>query len=152
MSEQDHSLQPVPLEPVPLGEDEAHSVELLAAAIRADFSDLASFERVFANSLIELLPAGMFEIDYEKSLADRMKGRPGKIVGIKISLGELSLSLTSERSGLAASVSRHVRGVAISSRQVALDEWTKALALGLSKLAEQNAAARTALSKLLGTN
>ncbi len=128
------------------------SVELIAAAIRADFADLETFERVFAGSIASLLPAGMLEIDYERSLSDRVKGRPGKVVGIKIVLGEQTLALTSERAGLAASVSRHVRGVAISSRQVGLDEWTQALALGLQQLAEQNAAARVALSRLLGTS
>jgi hypothetical protein len=132
--------------------DEGPSIDMLAASLRADANDLESFERVFTTSLAELLPPGCVEIDYERSLKDRLAGKPGVVRAIRVALGEVRLELERRPGGLASRVARMVRGVVISSREVNLEEWSHALAQALANLASDNAAARSALARLLGTS
>ncbi len=126
------------------------SVDLLAAALRADASDLESYERVLVATFADSLPAGMVEIDRERSLGDRMAGRPGKVAAIRVRLGESTLELRSGRGGMTGVLARGVRGVTISRQEVPVAEWTRLLAEHLQALAAQNAEARAALGRLLG--
>ena len=149
---------PVPPEAVPSGDDllaaepfgSAESVDLLAAALRADASDLETYERVLVATFADALPQGMVEVDRERSLGDRMAGRPGKVVAIRIHLGETTLELRSGRGGLTGLLSRGVRGVTISRQEVPVAQWTQLLAEHLHAVAVQNAEARAALGRLLG--
>jgi hypothetical protein len=128
-------------------------VDALAAALRADAADLDVYARVLTTSLAAALPAEMVGIDRDRSLADRLAGREGKVRGIRIALGdwELMLSPGRSRSGVPLAQARQkVRGVAISSREVSLDEWAQLLATGLAKRARESADARAALRRLLG--
>jgi hypothetical protein len=129
---------------------EAEHVQLLAAALRADMSDLETYERVLANSIADIVPAGVIEIDRQRSVGDRVAGRAGTVVAIRIHLGEQSLELVHHRGRLQGSVTRNVRGVAISHKEVGLDEWSTSLASGLARFAADNARAREALQRLLG--
>jgi hypothetical protein len=129
---------------------QAEQVHLLAAALRADLSDLETYERLLANSIAEVLPAGVIEIDRQRSLGERVAGRPGTVVAIRIHLGEQSFALERRHGRVVSSVSRNVRGVAISNKEVNLEEWSAAFANALSLFAEDNARARAALQRLLG--
>lgn len=51
---------------------------------------------------------------------------------------------------LAAEIHQVVRGVVISRKETAVDDWLTALARELTALAEKDARARDALSRLLG--
>jgi hypothetical protein len=129
----------------------ADDVDALAAALRADAADLDVYARVLTTSLAAALPAEMVGIDRDRSLADRLAGREGKVRGIRIALGDWELTLSPGRSGVPVAQARQkVRGVAISSRDVSLDEWAQLLATGLAKRARESAEARAALRRLLG--
>lgn len=129
----------------------ADDVDALAAALRADAADLDVYARVLTTSLAAALPADMVGIDRDRSLADRIAGRDGKVRGIRIALGDWELTLSPGRSGVPVAQARQkVRGVAISSREVSLDEWAQLLATGLAKRARESADARAALRRLLG--
>jgi hypothetical protein len=130
--------------------DDAMQVQLLAAALRADMADLEVYERLLANGIAEVLPAGVIEIERERSLSDRARGREGRVASIRIHLGEQTLELARRHGQLTASLTRNVRGVAISHREVGLDEWAGALASGLASFAAANQRAREALGRLLG--
>jgi hypothetical protein len=128
----------------------ADDVDALAAALRADAADLDVYARVLTTSLAAALPADMVGIDRGRSLADRLAGREGKVRGIRIALGDWELTLSPGRSGVPVAQARQkVRGVAISSREVSLDEWAGLLATGLAKRARESADARAALQRLL---
>lgn len=133
----------------PVGADPA-GVDRLAAALRADRADLEVYERVLVGSLAEALPEGVIEVTRERSLGDRMAGRPGKVRSLRALLGDHQLELATGRHGLEATVTRQVRGVAISRRQVSLEEWTQLLAEQLTAFAERSTATREALERLLG--
>jgi len=128
---------------------DSNVVELVAAAIRADTSDLDTYHRVLSATVSDLLPAGMVEVDRERTMKDRMAGREGRATSIRILLGDRTLELTAQHGRLVATASRQVRGVVISRQEISVAEWTQLLAQYLAQLAAESADARLALSKLL---
>lgn len=125
-------------------------IDVLAAALRADAADLDVYARVLTTSLAAALPAEMVGIERERSFADRVTGRAGRVHTIRVALGDWELTLSPGASGVPVGQARQkVRGVTISSREVSLDEWTRLLAAGLAKRAKESAEARAALQRLL---
>ena len=139
----------VPAEAGPPGDSLA--VEELAAALRADSADLDAYHRVLSASIGELLPAGWVEVDRDRSLSDRMSGKPGTATAIRLHLGDRTLELTARKGRLVATIAQEVRGVVISKKEVSVAEWAEQLARYLAALATESAQAREALGRLLGT-
>jgi hypothetical protein len=121
-------------------------LHLIAAALRSDRADIESLTRVLTSVLGDALPPGMVEVERKRSLADRMNGREGTPVALTVTTPDSLLVL---RPGN-AEVRQIVRGVTIKRSTVGIDEWLVALAGVLSKLAGNSAAAREALTNLLG--
>jgi hypothetical protein len=121
-------------------------LHLIAAALRSDRADVESLTRVLTSVLGDALPPGMVEVERKRSLADRMNGREGTPVALTVTTPDSLLVL---RAGN-AEVRQIVRGVTIKRSTVGIDEWLVALAGVLSKLAGNSAAAREALTNLLG--
>jgi hypothetical protein len=138
-------------EPAPAGDSDVPDVEMLAAALRADTSDLDAYHRVLSNTIGEMLPPDMVEVERERSLSDRMAGRPGTATAIRLHLGDRTLELVAHRGRLVATLSQEVRGVVISKKEVPVADWVRQLALYVASLAAENADAREALGKLLGS-
>ena len=134
----------------PLG---PNSVDLVASALTAsaDLSDVGMFVRVFARGFADALPESMLDIDYDRSMSDRLAGRPGTPTAVRISFPEKRLELRATRGWPDAEVQQVVRGVVLSRRQVPVEEWVHTLAAELTELAARNAQARAALATLLGS-
>jgi hypothetical protein len=132
---------------LPIERDE---VAMIAAALRADSADLATYERVLVGSLADSLPPGCLEVDRDRTLADRVAGRPGAPRAIRILLGEITLELVVTRGRLVGTVGKQVRGVVIARKEVPLGEWTTSFASALSAFAKENLDARAALERMLG--
>ncbi|HWD00875.1 MAG TPA: hypothetical protein VG674_00180 [Amycolatopsis sp.] len=129
----------------------AGEFHLLVAALRADRADVESYTRVLSETLGDALPPGMVEIDRRRSFADRVAGRMGQPVEVRVSTPHRLLVLTAARSGgVTAEIRQVVRGVVISRRDADLEEWVTVLAEELQALASRDAKAREALSRLLG--
>ena len=58
--------------------DDALSLEMVTAALRMDSADVAVYTRVLTKSLSEALPPGYVTVERERSMSDRMRGRPGE--------------------------------------------------------------------------
>ncbi|HEY0533824.1 MAG TPA: hypothetical protein VGD29_19740 [Actinoplanes sp.] len=125
-------------------------LHLIAAALRSDRADVESYTRVLTSVLGDALPPGMVEVERKRSLADRVNGRAGTPVSLTVTTPESQLILRQEKHGVAAEVRQIVRGVTIKRSTVGIDEWLVALAGVLSRLAGNSAAAREALTNLLG--
>ena len=125
-------------------------LHLIAAALRADRADVESYTRVLTSVLGDALPPGMVTVDRKRSMADRLAGRAGVPVALLVSTADEQLELRQERHGVVAEIRQVVRGVTIKRRVVGVDEWLVALAGVLAGLARDSAAARAALSDLLG--
>jgi hypothetical protein len=128
---------------------ESPSLDMVAAALRADSSDIAIYARVLTESLAESLPPGSVAVDRNQSVGDRMRGRPGQVSKITVRLGEQVLTLSVQRGAPVAESCRQVRGIVLSRQEVPLDKWIADLARALVTHAEQNAAAAEALRKLV---
>jgi hypothetical protein len=130
--------------------DDALSLEMVTAALRADNQDAAIYAGVLTNSLAEALPPGYVTVERERSMSDRMRGRPGEVSRVEVRLGDQVMTLAVKKNGQpAAEICREVRGVVLSRQEVPLGQWANALASALMSHAESNAAAAVALRKLV---
>jgi hypothetical protein len=129
--------------------DDALSLEMVTAALRMDSADVAVYTRVLTNSLAEALPPGYVTVDRERSMSDRMRGRPGEITKVAVRLGDQLMTLAVRNGQPAAEICREVRGVVLSRENVPLQQWASALASALVVHAENNAQAAEALRRLV---
>jgi hypothetical protein len=125
-------------------------MHMMIAALRADRSDVESYTRVLTSTLGDALPDGMVEVEYRRSVGDRVSGRQGQPVAVRVHGQDRDLELRQGKRGVDAEVRTIVRDVTISRKSIGIDEWLTLLAEELGKLAERDAAAREALSRLLG--
>jgi hypothetical protein len=131
---------------------DAPSFDLVAAALRADSADVAVYARVLTDSLGDALPEGVVTVDRERSVSDRMRGRPGEVAKITVRLGDQMLTLAVRRGQPVAEICREVRGVVLSRRPVQVTEWAAELAKALVAYADQNAQAAQVLRRLVAGN
>jgi len=129
--------------------DDALSLEMVTAALRADSTDAAVYARVLTNSLSEALPPGYVTVERERSMSDRMKGRPGEISKVVIRLDDQVMTLGLRGGRPTAEICKEVRGVVLSRQTVPLHQWASALASALVDHAASNAAAAEALRRLV---
>jgi hypothetical protein len=122
--------------------------DMVAAALRQDTADVATYARVLTVTLADVLPPGCVSVEYERSVTDRLKGRPGRPSRIVVRLGERTLFLSGGARPV-AEIHHEVRGVVLSREQVTLDVWVQALARELVAQAEANARAAEALRRLV---
>ena len=125
------------------------SLDMVTAALRADSSDIAIYARVLTESLGDSLPPDCIMVDRDRSVSDRMKGRPGTVTKITVRLGERVMTLGLARGAPAAEICREVRGVVLSRQPVPIGQWAAELAKALVKHGEQNAATAEALRRLV---
>lgn len=125
-------------------------VQLLAAMLRADRAEVASYARVLSGALAQALPAGMVELGYHRTVGDRLAGRAGRAVRIVVHGENRDLELREGKNGqIEAELHQVVRGVVISRRGIGVDEWLHALAQDITRAAARDTAAREALERLL---
>jgi hypothetical protein len=125
------------------------SLDMVTAALRADTADLAVYTRVLTKSLGEALPPDWVTVDVDRTMSDRMRGRPGQVSKITVRLGDRVMTLGTQRGAPVAEVCSEVRGVVLSRQQVPLGVWAEELARALVAHAEQNAEAARALRRLV---
>lgn len=128
----------------------ALDLHLLVAALRADRADVESYHRVLVETLGGALPPGMVEVERRRTFADRAARRDGRAVSVRVTTPDRVLVLSAAaHGGVAAEIHQVVRGVVISRKPASVDDWLAALAGELTALAEKDAKARDALSRLL---
>ena len=129
--------------------DDALSLEMVTAALRMDSADVAVYTRVLTKSLSEALPPGYVTVERERSVSDRMRGRPGEISKVVVRLGDQLMTLAVKNGQPSAEICREVRGVVLSRENVPFQQWASALASALVEHAENNAQAAQALRRLV---
>ena len=125
------------------------SLEEITAALRADSADVALYARVLTESLGDALPDNCVTVDRDRSMSDRMKGRPGSVSKVTVRLGEQVMTLRLTGGAPAAEICREVRGVVLSRQPVQVGQWAAELAKALVSHAEQNAQTAEALRRLV---
>src|SRR5260370_14141796 len=115
------------------------SLDMVTAALRADSSDIAIYARVLTESLGESLPPGTVTVDRDRSVSDRMKGRPGMVTKITVRLGDQVMTLGLAKGVPAAEICREVRGAVLSRQPVPIRQWAAVPAEPPGRYAGQHA-------------
>ena len=129
--------------------DDPLSLEMVTAALRMDSADVAVYASVLTKSLSEALPPEYVTVERERSMSDRMRGRPGEVSKVVVRLGDQLMTLAVRNGKPTAEICREVRGVVLSRENVPLQQWASALASALVVHAESNAQAAEALRRLV---
>src|ERR1700761_1396294 len=122
---------------------------MVTAALRLDSTDAAIYASVLTQSLSEALPPDYVTVERERSMSDRMHGRPGEVSKVEVRLGDQRMTLAVKNGRPNAEICREVRGVVLSRQTVPLQQWAAALAGALVSHAESSAQAAEALRKLV---
>jgi len=120
------------------------SFDMVAAGLRADATDLNAFVEALAVKLEGALP-GRVTIARQGGLFSRSKG----VREISVDMGDSRYSLVSNGGRIETTRRNEVRGIAIKSEPLELDEWIAALSLELEAAARSSADGRQALERLL---
>jgi hypothetical protein len=119
--------------------------ELVAASLRADAGDTRAFTEALARKLEGALP--------NRVRVERAAGffsRNHSVQRIQVQLGDWAYELNAgPGSALDARRTHLVRGVALKSEQMSLDEWIDTLSTDLAALAQHSAQDHAALRRLL---
>lgn len=132
------------------GDDDPDETAMVAAALRADTADAETYARVLTETLGEALPAGMVRVERDRSLSDRLAGRPGRVVRLSVTGTGRRLVLDAAGRSVRATVVREVRGVVIARDEVDLAGWLDVLAAEVTAAARSSAVSREALRRFLG--
>lgn len=123
---------------------EEGSFDMVAAGLRADATDLTAFVEALAVKLEGALP-GRVTIARQGGLFSRSKG----VREISVDMGDSRYSLVSNGGRIETTRRNEVRGIAIKSEPLELDEWIAALSRELEAAARESADGRQALERLL---
>lgn len=119
--------------------------EVLASSLRADLSDTTLFLSALAEKLGGALP--------QQCVVERRGGlfaREKPIHSVSVELGEHRYLIEkSGRGGVRTVRTRVVRGIALKTEELPVDEWIDNLSRDLAQYAARNAQARLALERLL---
>ncbi|MBE7189020.1 hypothetical protein [Jatrophihabitans endophyticus] len=113
-------------------------------------ADVAAMTDVLTTSLAGLLPPDVVTVERQRSVGDRLAGRPGTPVSLTFDAGDRRLTLRADRFGRPEGVSEHVvRGVRLSRQTLDVDEWIAALAAEVHRLADADERAREVVTRFL---
>jgi hypothetical protein len=120
-------------------------VDLLAASLRADTTDLKAFLEALATKLAGALP-NQTSVTRQSKLFSRE--RP--IKEIAVTLGEYQYRVLHEQQrSLITQRAKVVRGIVLKTEQLPMDQWINELARDLAQEAMQSAQARISLEQFL---
>lgn len=124
--------------------DAGLDLDLLAASLRADTSDLSAFVESLATMLEEAIP-GRVRVDRRRS---GLRG-PKLVRAVAVDLGDRRLELLVENAAVLTRSSRLSGGIVLKSEAIATDAWLAALGDALAEEAKRSETTRRALERLL---
>ena len=119
-------------------------LDLLAASLRADSSDLGAFVESLATKLEQALP-GRVRVERRRT---SMFG-PKPVSRIIVDTGERRLELRAANGSFETFSSRVSGGIVLKSERVETEEWLAALGEALAAEARRSETTRQALERLL---
>jgi hypothetical protein len=129
-----------------MGDDPGTSldVDLLAASLRADASDVGAYTEALAAKLSEALP-GAVRVD---------RGRAGlfgpkRVRAIAVDAGGERFELRAGEASVETFCARLSGGIVLKTEPVGTDEWLQRLSTALAAAADRSLTTRQALERLL---
>lgn len=126
------------------GDETAYDLDLLAASLRADSSDLGAFVESLAAKLEEALP-GRVQVERRRS---GVFG-PRAVRRIMLDSGGSRLELRLQGQAIETRCSRLSGGIVLKSELVDTDTWLRGLSDALAEEAKRSATTRQVLERLL---
>ncbi len=117
----------------------------LAAALRAESSDLATFVEVLASKLQDAFP--------ERARVDRAGGvfrRDKPVSHIAVEIGDMRFELNRQRGSVTTRTTKVVRGIALKTDEVTMERWLDQMSQAVVSQASSSTQDRIALQRLLG--
>jgi hypothetical protein len=124
--------------------DSALDIDLLAASLRADSSDLGAFVEALAVKLEQAVP-GAVKVERRR---EGLFG-PKRVQRIALDAGDQRLELRTSAGAVQTNCSRLSGGIVIKSEAVATEAWLRALGEALAVQAQRSQTTRRALERLL---
>jgi hypothetical protein len=121
-------------------------VDLLAASLRADASDLHAFMEVIATKLETTLPGG---VQIERT-RQGFRG-PKLVTRISVEIGGDRLELRRRGAAIDSLRAKTSGGIVLKTEHLPIDEWLGILAQALGTEAQRSQQTRQALGRLLDT-
>jgi hypothetical protein len=122
----------------------ALDVDLLAASLRADGSDLAAYTEALAVKLSEALP-GAVKVDRERA---GLFG-PKRVRAIAVDAGSERFELRAGQVAVETFCARVSGGIVLKTEPIETDEWLQRLSAALAAAAGRSLTTRQALERLL---
>ncbi len=120
-------------------------MELFAASLRADYTDVKAFLEALAVKLEGSLPNNTTVTRHSSFFS-----REHPVKEIAVSLGDYQYRIGKERQGpLTAVRAKVVRGIVLKTEQIPVEQWIEELAAALAEFAAHSAQARAALERFL---
>jgi hypothetical protein len=126
--------------------EENLDIDLPAAALRADGTELEISIEALATGLEQALP-GIASVERRKVGGFRSKRR--EVRRIAVSLGDQQFELRRTDQGLQCTRHKVVRGITLSREELAMADWIAELVGGVTRRAEVSDRDRVALEGLL---
>ncbi|MFL5692550.1 MAG: hypothetical protein ACJ795_12170 [Ktedonobacteraceae bacterium] len=125
--------------------DRPLQMEILAASLRADTTDLKAFLEALAVKLEGSLP-NQTTVTRHSSIFSREH----PVKEINVTLGDYQYRISRERQGpIITQRAKVVRGIVLKTDQIPLEQWIEELAAALAEVAASNSQARIALERFL---
>ncbi|HWK17904.1 MAG TPA: hypothetical protein VNR66_10670 [Solirubrobacteraceae bacterium] len=125
-------------------DDAQLDLDLIAASLRADTSDLSAFVESLADKLQQVMP-GRVRIDRRRT---GLSG-PKRVRRIALDAGNERLELEVDKGVIATRRARLSGGIVLKNEALETEEWLAALGGALATEAERSATTRQALERLL---
>lgn len=122
----------------------SNDLDLLAASLRADSSDLSAFVEGLATKLEEAVPGNVKVYRWRGGFR-----RPKRVQRIVLDGADKRLELRFSGGSIETSSSRLSGGIVLKSEEVGVDEWITALSEVIAAEAQRSATTRQALERLL---
>jgi hypothetical protein len=125
-------------------DDASLDLDLIAASLRIDASDLGAFVESLAVKLEEVLPYG---VRVERRRAG-LRG-PKLVRRLVVDAGGLRFELSADNGAIDTRCSRMSGGIVLKTESVDVEAWLTALGEGLADEARRSQTTRQALERLL---
>lgn len=124
-------------------EEPAPQIDILAGYLRADQKDLKSFVEILATKLTDAFP------DRVKVQRKGLPGTARPVVAITMTFAESQFVLENNKGQVSTRRRKMVRGVALNTDELRLDEWIDQLSAALVEESAHSERDRLALQTLL---
>jgi hypothetical protein len=119
-------------------------IDLIAASLRADASDLGAFVEALATKLEEAVPGAVIV----ERRRDGIMG-PKRVRRIALDAGGLRLELRADGARIQTTSSRLSGGIVLKREELGTDAWMRVLGEALAMQARHSNSTRQALERLL---